>query len=90
MPNNVDAYICRVCGRNCQPFMPWDEDEKDPSFEICGCCGVEWGYEDFTLDGIHQYRQQWMANGFPWLAKNLIPPNWDAEKQMQAIPERFR
>ena len=97
MPNNVDAYVCRVCGYNCHPFMPWGEDMEVPSFDICDCCGVEWGYEDLTLDGIHRYRQQWAAKGFPWAAKrfswfneNLIPPDWDAEKQMQAIPERFR
>jgi hypothetical protein len=55
-------YYCRVCGL-IQDDPPWGNDNNTPSFNICSCCGVEFGYEDATLNAIKNYRTTWLANG---------------------------
>jgi hypothetical protein len=46
--NKDESYYCRVCGLE-QDFQPWGKDGKTPAFEICGCCGVDFGYQDCSL-----------------------------------------
>jgi hypothetical protein len=47
MREDEDAsYCCRICGLK-QDFKPWGEDGKTPAFEICSCCGVEFGNDVF-------------------------------------------
>lgn len=40
----TNSFYCRVCGLYLG-YQPWGEDGKTPSYEICPCCGVEFGYE---------------------------------------------
>jgi hypothetical protein len=40
---------CRVCGLD-QQSPPWGVDGKSPTYAICDCCGVEFGYEDSTRE----------------------------------------
>jgi len=56
MHSNNNLYVCRVFGA-LQSDPPWGETGKDPSFDICDCCGVEFGYEDATLSGLKRYRE---------------------------------
>lgn len=51
---------CRICGYLDENLMPWGEDEKTPSFEICPCCNVEFGYEDSNNKSIFRYREKWI------------------------------
>lgn len=53
---------CRVCGYTDAIFFPWGKDGKTPSFEICECCNVEFGYEDYQLSSIRRYRQKWLLS----------------------------
>ena len=53
---------CRVCGYTDAIFFPWGNDGKTPSFEICKCCNVEFGYEDCQLSSIRKYRQKWLLS----------------------------
>ena len=44
MHKNNEFYVCRVCGAE-QPEAPWGDDGETPTYDICNCCGVEFGYE---------------------------------------------
>ncbi|MGB7430615.1 MAG: hypothetical protein WA933_22715 [Microcoleaceae cyanobacterium] len=43
---------CRVCGYDMK-YPIWGEDGNTPSFDICPCCGTEFGYEDCTPQSIN-------------------------------------
>ena len=80
---------CRVCGlRYATP--PWGDDGRTPTFEICDCCGVEFGYEDCLPVGAQRARAEWMSNGAPWFNPDARPPDWDRDAQMRSIPAEFR
>jgi hypothetical protein len=88
MPSK-DRYFCRVCGLK-QVSPPWGEGGETPSFEICECCGVEFGYEDSTLAGIRSYRAGWLDKGARWFKPRLKPPGWDAAAQLQNVPPEYK
>jgi len=86
---NSAGYHCRVCGLH-QLTHPWGEDGKCPTYEICDCCGVEFGYEDITLIGIEIARSKWLANGAKWFSPEARPLGWDYKKQLLMVPLEFR
>ncbi len=59
MPN--DQLTCHVCGL-VQDEPPWGGDGRTPTFDICDCCGVEFGYEDSTLESVRRYRKAWLED----------------------------
>lgn len=61
---NKELFLCRVCGLE-QDDTPWGEDGKTASFNICDCCGVDFGYQDAKLTGIKKYRERWLSQGAP-------------------------
>ena len=83
-----NTHECRVCGCYSDDF-PWGEDGKSPSFQICPCCGVQFGKEDVTLESIKQYRAEWISKGGKWFDKDEKPDSWDMEIQMKNIPDKF-
>lgn len=74
----VNKLACRVCG-NVQLDPPWGEDNNSPSFDICDCCGVEFGYGDCTLKAIHASRKRWLENGANWKYPQNKPVEWSLE-----------
>ena len=86
MLNNL---ACRVCG-NIQKDPPWGENDQCPTYDICDCCGVEFGYEDCTLDAIRSFREKWIATGADWKYPKKKPSNWSLEEQLSNIPKKFR
>ncbi len=46
MPSNP-LHCCRVCGLDHEYFI-WGSEGHLPTFDICECCGVEFGYGDTT------------------------------------------
>ena len=40
---------CKVCGYKLS-FESWGDDGNTPTYEICPCCGVEFGNEDYTAE----------------------------------------
>jgi hypothetical protein len=86
---NNKGYACRVCGL-LQPGKPWGDDGKSPTYDICVCCGVEFGLGDENLSGVHFYRNWWINKGRPWRLPHRKPENWDWEVQLQNVPEPFR
>jgi len=79
---------CRICGL-AQARAPWGEDGKTPTFEICDCCGVEFGYEDATSKGVREYRKRWLDHGAEWWEPTRRPENWDLSEQLRQVPGDF-
>ncbi|WP_243464972.1 hypothetical protein [Photorhabdus temperata] len=88
MRKNNRLYICRVCGAE-QLDPPWGEDGNSPTFEICDCCGVEFGYEDATLAALKNYRSKWLDKGAKWNFEKSKPENWSLEDQISNIPKEY-
>lgn len=95
MPENEIAldrddskFRCRVCGWLLQD-PPWGPDGRTPTFKSCPCCGVEFGYEDFTPLGAARYRHLWLQRGGSWAGPEQKPSDWDLEEQLKHIPQRF-
>lgn len=84
-----NKFACRVCG-NLQLDPPWGEDGDSPNFDICDCCGVEFGYGDCTLKAVRASREQWLKNGAIWKNSKYKPVDWIFEEQMKNIPNAFK
>jgi hypothetical protein len=66
---------CPICGF---PFPePVDEAELRGSFDICPCCGCEYGYSDNA-----EYRQRWLEDGAQWFRPDACPENWNLSEQL--------
>lgn len=53
-------YTCPVCG-----YKRLDQDPKQRLYNICPCCGTEFGSDDF--DRSHaELRNIWIAHGARW------------------------
>ena len=83
------VYSCRVCGR-IQAEPPWGETGKFPTYDICDCCGVEFGYEDSTVESVQRYRHEWVKGGCQWFNASARPADWKYEEQARNIPAAFR
>ena len=88
MHKNNEAYICRVCGLE-QSVPQWGEDGQSPTYNICECCGVEFGYEDATLTGIKKYRDKWIQSGAKWNCQQSKPIHWSVDSQLLNIPQKY-
>jgi hypothetical protein len=66
-------FICPVCG--------YDEMDAPPrNYEICSCCGTEFGNDD-QLQTHDQLREQWIRRGALWFFREP-PANWDPWRQL--------
>ena len=81
-----DQLRCRVCGL-IQDEPPRGEDGRTATFDICDCCGVEFGYEDSARESARRYRQRWLEKGARWHISRSRPADWDLESQLKAVPE---
>ena len=83
MPTKKQGYGCPVCGYDHLPRPAYD-DGGAASFQICPCCGVQFGYQDtnFPHAGL---RRIWLAEGGGWFREVTPPPaNWNALEQLRA------
>lgn len=79
---------CRVCGYELlEP--PWGNDGRSPTWDICPCCGTEFGYEDCTPESARKMRQEWISNGKKWFDETKMPKDWDFDHQRGCIPDEF-
>ena len=79
-----DDLICPVCGYPDLSQPPYD-DHGDPSYEICACCGFEFGYDDAVRDySFERYRDEWIANGFEYRRKPA-PKSWSERRMRQQL-----
>jgi hypothetical protein len=75
-------YRCPVCGYSDLDEPPYDK-YGCASFDICPCCGTEFGYHDATRSHA-QLRQDWVTRGAPWFSTMPPPPDWSALEQLTA------
>jgi hypothetical protein len=68
---------------------PWGEDGQSPTYDICSCCGVEFGYEDCFVQSTKKYRKNWIDEGGLWNEPQFRPENWDLDKQLKQVPKEF-
>ncbi len=68
-------YTCPVCG--------YDKLEEPPTdYNICECCGTEFGYHDANCSH-EELRRLWIADGMPWRDRRIPPPpNWNPAAQL--------
>ena len=89
MDNKLNKLACRVCGK-IQNDLPWGEDGHCPTYDICDCCGVEFGYQDCILTAIRSYREKWISQGACWKYLEEKPFNWSLEEQLKNIPLEYK
>jgi hypothetical protein len=57
-----------------------------PSYEVCACCGYEFGNDDDpgTAAGIafEEYLAEWTREGCQWFDKGERPANWSLQAQL--------
>lgn len=82
------SFNCRVCGLR-QSVQPWGKDDKIPSYKICSCCGVVFGYEDATKESVINYRKAWLENGARWFVPRDKPIMFDLDVQLKGIPTKY-
>ncbi|THF66294.1 hypothetical protein E6C76_05480 [Pseudothauera nasutitermitis] len=82
MRNSSESYVCPVCGYPCLDEAAYD-DFGCPSYNICPCCGTEFGYDDSVVAHA-DLRKKWISNGMQWWSRNQIKSNgWDPIKQLK-------
>jgi hypothetical protein len=82
---------CRICGRD-DGSIRWELENGKlyPTYNICLCCEAESGYEDCIISAIRKKREAWLSNGAQWRYPKSKPANWDLDKQLAQIPEKYK
>ena len=75
LQSEVIISHCPICG---VPIPPIDEQELRFSYDICECCGCEYGYTDHSL-----YREDWLKGGAKWNNEKAKPENWNLQEQLK-------
>lgn len=80
-------YLCPVCGYPELDEPPYLNGQA--SFEICPCCGYEFGYNDPNPASKETFLRNWVRMGTPWATPSLKPKKWDAKAQLKGIDVDF-
>ena len=69
---------CPVCGWG--PFEEAYESAQELrwSYDICDCCGCEYGYDDNEA-----HYEEWVSECCKWFESKLKPKDWSLESQAQ-------
>jgi rubredoxin len=81
----MDTYTCPVCGYPRLLEPAYDLGTVSPSFNICPCCGCEFGYDDATPWAKESFLKNWVKRGSPWFHPELKPSDWNVREQLQSI-----
>lgn len=96
-------YFCPVCGYPGINESPYSLNEI-PSYVICPCCWIEYGYDDGGRTGeplqevLSVLRNRWIEAGMRW-TRGHPPAGWDPTAQLknlemdrgpEAGPDRYR
>ncbi|MDP4527006.1 hypothetical protein [Bacillus halotolerans] len=85
-------YICPVCGFKGLTESAYD-DQGNHSYEICSCCGFQFGYDDFEMtredgsylepsESIIAYRKNWLAAGAVIFSPECYPQHQQQAKKV--------
>ena len=86
---NNKELNCRICGYNHETPI-WGEDNQNPTFEICDCCGCEFGNDDYRIESIIKYRNDWFMNGGKWFIKDKKPKEWNIFDQLSNVLHKYK
>ena len=60
-----------------------------PSYEVCACCGFEFGNDDDpgTAEPVsfEEYLKEWIESGCVWFDESKRPPQWSLEEQLAQV-----
>ncbi|MFC1645955.1 hypothetical protein ACFL2Y_02120 [Candidatus Omnitrophota bacterium] len=83
-----DRHICHVCGFDGLKEPPYNK-ANEPSYEICPCCGFEFGFDSQQSknkeEDYKSYRDEWFKNGAKWFILQAKPKDWQLYKQLENI-----
>jgi len=75
--------VCPICGFDKLKEAPFSK-EGAPSYEICACCGFEFGFDEIECRDV--YLKKWIEHGSKWFVPELKPRDWNLEEQLKNIP----
>jgi hypothetical protein len=65
---------------------PYDHYFGDPSYEVCACCGFEFGNDDNPGTGapvsFEAYLRAWVQSGCEWFDPAMKPEGWQLGAQL--------
>ena len=66
---------------------PYSQRYGMPSYEVCACCGFEFGNDDEPRTAppvtFAAYFREWFAGGCVWFDPQSRPENWSVEGQLR-------
>lgn len=98
-------FNCPVCGYPKLDLRPYKNIPDNPypltvqppysaawgvgSYEVCGCCGFEFGFDDdpggpSPGTSFSDYLKEWFMSGQQWFDSKIKPENFDLIRQMEA------
>ena len=104
-----DSFTCPCCGYNglerpaysrlsnvwSTRFIipPYELYFGEPSYEVCSCCGFEFGNDDnpgtSSPVSFEQYLNEWVLSGSEWFDPTKKPDGWHLGVQLQKAGIRF-
>ena len=103
LPSVMRKYTCPCCGypelecpayslalqppfpRNTSP--PYYQYLGEPSYDVCPCCGFEFGNEDepgtAPSKSFEEYREEWIRGGCRWFDHSKKPTGWNLDAQLK-------
>lgn len=84
-------YECPVCYYDKLEFEAYDSSDNLPSYEMCPCCGFQFGLDDYPNreEKIKKWRTNWFYNGGKWFSSSRPPVNWNPLEQLSRISEEI-
>jgi len=77
--------ICPICGYTRLQMSPYDEHGY-PSYEICDCCGFEYGFDDDSEGySFENYREKWINEGFKFSNDKMQPETWNRQTMIKQL-----
>jgi hypothetical protein len=65
---------------------PYSKHFGFPSYEVCPCCGFEFGNDDdpgtSSPSTFEQYLSDWIADGARWFDSSQKPVDWSLTRQL--------
>jgi rubredoxin len=71
---------------------PYTQHWGKASYEVCSCCGFEYGNDDDGMDAASNFSFQdylvfWVKEeGMRWFDPDLKPAGWSLETQLKGLP----
>ena len=91
---------CGYDGLECRPYQespnppynlsivrpPYYVHWGDASYEVCDCCGFEFGNDDHGMNSnlsFEDYLTKWIARGTPWFSPDFKTPDWSLDNPLR-------